>query len=249
LTSDLPVRRSTYFDFLLGLDLDYDDYMVNRMNWRHAHIILPLIDEIKDARILDLGSHDGRWPSAYADAGAREIIGIEGRASLVEGFNRFPGQNKDRIRLEVGDFVDVMDRLIAAGETFDIVSCLGVYYHTLQHYRMMCQMAMFKPKLIIIDSEFSRSQDSIISIGMERPTSKLNSIEQFKGQSMVPVGNPSRKAMKMMARSVGYELSMVKWNVPEEEREPVSDYYDRWPNRVRKTALLRPMPQQPPEED
>jgi hypothetical protein len=249
MTSDMPVQRSNYFDFLIGVDPDYNDRMVNRMNWRHAHIILPLLDEIKGARILDLGSHDGRWPSAYADAGAGEIIGIEGRASLVEVFNQFPGENKDKVKLQVGDFVEVMDELIAAGETFDIVSCLGVYYHTLQHYRMMRQMAMFKPKLIIIDSEFSRSQDAMISIGLEKPESKLNSIEQFAGQAMVPVGNPSRKALRLMARSVGYEVSMVKWDVPEEEREPVSDYYDRWQNRVRKTALLRPISERPSPEE
>lgn len=240
MTSDLPVRRSDYFDFLAGLGLEYDDYLVKRMNWRHAHIVLPLADEIRGARILDLGSHDGRWPHAYADAGAREIIGIEGRAALVEQFGRFPGENKARVRLEVGDFIDGMDRLIAAGETFDIVSCLGVYYHTMQHYRMMCQMAMLKPKLIILDSEFSRSGDAVIAVGRENPDSKMNSTEQFKDQNFVPVGYPSRKAVRMMAKSVGYGMSVVKWNVPEDEREPVRDYYDKLPTRVRLTALLRP---------
>jgi hypothetical protein len=241
MTSDMPVQQSNYFDFLAGLGLDYDEKMISRMNWRHAHIVVPLKDEIKNARILDLGSHDGRWPCAYAGAGAKEIVGIEGRSELVEQFGQFPGQNKDRVKLQVGDFVDGMDRLIAAGETFDIVSCLGVYYHTMQHYRMMCQMAMFKPKLIIIDSEFSRSPDSIIQVGRENPASKLNSIEQFESQNFVPVGYPSRKAVRSMAKSVGYDMSIVKWNVPEDQRVPVQDYYDMHANRVRLTALLRPI--------
>jgi hypothetical protein len=247
---DLPVRRSNYFDFTAGLGLDYDDLLVKRMNWRHAHIILPLADEINGARILDLGSHDGRWPVAYADAGAREIVGIEGRASLVEQFKQFPGENKDRIKLHVGDFCDVMDKLLAAGETFDIVSCLGVYYHTMQHYRMMRQMAMFKPKLIIIDSEFSRSENPIIQIGHENPSSKMNSIDQFEGnQKFVPVGYPSRKAVRMMAKSVGYGISFIKWNVPEDERDPIRDYYDKFPTRIRLTALLRPIQGETSEAD
>jgi len=242
MTSSMSVRPSSYFDFLSGLDLEYDENLVSRMNWRHAHIIVPLIDEIKNARILDLGSHDGRWPCAYADAGAREIIGIEGRASLVEQFGQFPAKNKDKVKLRVGDFIDGMDELIAAGETFDIVSCLGVYYHTMQHYRMMCQMAMFKPKLIILDSEFSRSPDSIVLVGRENPASKMNSTEQFKGQSFVPVGYPSRSAVSRMAKSVGYDMSVVEWHVPEGQRAPVKDYYDMHEKRVRLTALLRPLP-------
>lgn len=236
---DVPVRRSNYFDFLSNLG--YDDNMISRLNWRHAHIVLPLLDDIKGARILDLGSHDGRWPSAYADAGAREVIGIEGRDTLVAKFDQFPGENKDRVKLRVGDFVEEMDRMIAAGETFDVVSCLGVYYHTMHHYRIMCQMATFKPKLIIVDSEFSRSKAPVITISKEKPTSDLNTIEQFKGQTVTAIGLASRRAVRLMASSVGYGLQVLDWNVPAEEREPVKDYYDRWPNRVRETVLLRPL--------
>jgi Methyltransferase domain len=231
---------STYFDFLAQIDLDYTDVLVKRMNWRHAHIVAPLKDEIKGARILDLGSHDGRWPIAYADAGAREVIGIEGRQTLVDQFDSFQSPNKDRVRLEVGDFVDAMDRLRAAGETFDIVSCLGVYYHTMQHYRMMCQMASFRPSLIIIDSEFAKSEEAIIRVGHENPASKMNSTVQFSGQNFVPVGYPSRLAVRRMAKSVGYDLTFVKWNVPDDQREPVEDYYGSLQHRIRLTALLRP---------
>lgn len=242
MTNAITVQASKYFDFLAGIGLDYDEKAVHRMNWRHAHIIVPIEDEIRGARILDLGSHDGRWPCAYADAGAREVIGIEGRAELVEEFAAFPAANKDRVKLRVGDFVDGMDALIAAGETFDIVSCLGVYYHTMQHYRMMCQMAMLKPKLIIIDSEFARSEDAVILMSRENPVKRLNSTEQFKGQDFVPVGFPSAQAARLMAKSVGYDMKIVNWNVPEDQRLGVKDYYDRFENRVRLTAVLRPFP-------
>lgn len=235
------IRSSNYFDFLADLGLEYDERLIARMNLRHAHIILPLKDEIRNARILDLGSHDGRWPCAYADAGAAEVIGIEGRASLVEQFKQFPSNGKDRVKIHVDDFIDGMDKLIAAGETFDIISCLGVYYHTMQHYRMMCQMAMLKPKLIILDSEFARSEDAIIRVGHENPESKMNSTEQFAGQKQVPVGYPSRAAVRKMAKSVGYGMKLVNWDVPEDKREPVQDYYDKLTHRIRLTAHLRPL--------
>jgi hypothetical protein len=239
------VERSHYFDFLAGHNYPADQ--VDRLNWRHAHIIEPLRSEIAGARILDLGSHDGRWPLAYADAGAREIVGIEGRASLVEKFNAMPGSNKDRVDMRVGDFVETMDKLIAEGETFDIVSCLGVYYHTTHHYRIMCQMAAFKPKLIIIDSEFLRTQEPVIRITKENPESDMNTIQQFPGQNRTPIGIASMPALRVMSSSVGYHAKKVEWAVPEAERAPIADYYDMFQNRKRFTLLLRP--QQPGDEE
>lgn len=232
-----PKIKSRYFDFLSGLG--YNEAGISRMNWRYSHIIEPALSEIKGARILDLGSHDGRWPSAYAEAGARQVIGLEGRKELVEKFNAYPGANKGRVQLRVGDFVEGMDDLVKAGETFDIVSCLGVYYHTMHHYRMMCQMASLRPKLIIIDSEFSRAKAPLITMVKENPTKDLNTIEQFSGQSFTPIGIPSLPAVRVMAESVGYAMSSVEWVVPEAERRPVSDYFDKWPDRVRGTVLLR----------
>lgn len=230
--------KSHYFDFLHGRD--YPENQVDRLNWRYAHIIEPLRAEIEGARILDLGSHDGRWPLAYADAGAKEIVGIEGRASLVEKFNAMPGSNRHRVDMRVGDFVLEMDKLIAEGDTFDIVSCLGVYYHTMHHYRIMCQMAALRPKLIIIDSEFLRTQEPVIRITKENPESDMNTIQQFPGQDRTPIGIASMPALRVMSSSVGYQAKKVEWAVPEAERVPVADYYDMFENRRRFTLLLRP---------
>lgn len=230
--------RSQYFDFLR--EFDYPDYHVDRLNWRYAHIVEPLKSEISGARILDLGSHDGRWPLAYADAGAKEVIGLEGRASLVEKFHSMPGNNKSRVDMRIGDFVVDMDKLIAEGETFDIVSCLGVYYHTTHHYKIMCQMAAFRPKLIILDSEFLRTEEPVIRITKENPESDLNTIQQFPGQNRTPIGIASMAALKVMVSSVGYAIHEVEWAVPEEDRTSVGDYYDKFENRRRATLLLRP---------
>lgn len=230
--------RSNYFDFLR--EFDYPDYHVDRLNWRYAHIVEPLKAEISGARILDLGSHDGRWPLAYADAGAREVVGIEGRASLVEKFNGFPGRNKDRVDMRVGDFVVEMDKLIAQNETFDIVSCLGVFYHTTHHYKIMCQMAAFRPKLIILDSELLRTPEPVIRITKENPASDMNTIQQFPGQDRTPIGIASMAALRVMVSSVGYAIHEVEWAVPEQDRTSVGDYYDKFENRQRFTLLLRP---------
>ena len=48
-----------FFDFLR--ELGYDEPNVARINLRYKHIVAPHRRDFEGARVLDLGSHDGRW--------------------------------------------------------------------------------------------------------------------------------------------------------------------------------------------
>ena len=125
-------------------------------------------------------------------------------------------------------------------EGSDLVACLGVYYHTMQHYRMMMQMTAFRPRLIIIDSMFSRSAEAVIEVGWEDTAHELNSTAQMAGQNKVPTGRPSLAAVSMMAESVGYTMTEQPWDVPKEQRASVADYHDKFANRRRHTVSFTP---------
>ena len=213
-----------------------------RLNRRYEHIILPIEKEIQGARVLDLGSHDGRWPYAIAAAGAREVVGLEGRPELVSQYNDYPASSfKHAVRFIVGDFVSEMDRLIASGERFDLVFCLGVYYHTMHHYRMMQQMTAFKPRLIIIDSVLSLSKRPCIDLLRNRTEAKANAIAEADSQDWIPAGTPSLSAVSLMAKSLGYSEYVVPWQLPPKQRNGVKDYFDKLKGRRRYTLLLRPI--------
>jgi hypothetical protein len=213
-----------FYDFLLALG--HGQQEVDRLNLRYEHIIEPLRSEIVGSRVLDLGSHDGRWPYAFAAAGARSVVGIEGRADLVGEYATYPESDfKDRVELVVGDFIEGMERFVAAGQTFDIVACLGVFYHTMHHYRMVLLMAALRPRIIVIDSPFSLSADTIINVRQESTGSKFNSIALARDQSWIPVGEPSLPAMRWMAESVGYAFEPVEWKVAQEKRKSVAGYF------------------------
>lgn len=145
----------------------------------------------------------------------------------------------------MGDFVAVMDDLISQGKSFDVVSCLGVYYHTMHHYKMLMQMTQFKPKAIVIDSVFNVSDKPIIELWKEKTEGKLrvkfNTISQVVDQTWAPVGKISRPAMEMMAESLGYHVEWVKWDVPQGQRRPVIDYFKhrKHPSLQRFTCVLR----------
>jgi hypothetical protein len=231
-----------FFDFLgqlEGLGITYGPGGISRMNWRYHHIVEPIKDELDGATVLDLGSHDGRWPYAFAAAGAT-VTGIEGRSGLIAQFSRYPdAETKSSVTLIEGDFVAEMDRLLAQGKRFDVVACLGVFYHTIQHYRILMQMVAFRPKIIVVDSVFNLSERAMIVVGKDDTGRKGASIEQQEGQTWVPVGRISRPAFELMVQSLGYTVEWNAWDVPEEQREGVMDYFEQRGLR-RFTCFLRP---------
>lgn len=103
--------------------------------------------------MLDLASHDGRWPYVFAEAGAREVIGIEGRQELIDEFAAYPEDAiKARVSLRQGDINDAVREMVAAGERFDVVGVLGIFYHITTHYLLLSQIRALEPRLVVIDS-------------------------------------------------------------------------------------------------
>lgn len=220
----------------------YTPHNIRKMNWRYRHIVQPIKDELDGATVLDLGSHDGRWPYALAAAGAT-VTGIEGRGDLIEQFSRFPeDEARSRVSLVEGDFIAEMDRLLAEGSRFDVVTCLGVFYHTIQHYRILMQMVAFRPKIIVVDSVFHLANRAMIGVASENTTSHLNSIAQTEGQTEAPIGRISRSAFELMVDTLGYRVEWNDWQVPEEERTAVMSYFNHPRNKHlrRFTCFLRP---------
>jgi hypothetical protein len=243
-SSSLPREPDDFFGFLgqlEGAGLNYGPLGISRMNWRYRHIVEPITDELNGATVLDLGSHDGRWSYALAAAGA-SVTGIEGRGDLIAQFSRYPeSEATSRVKFIEGDFLIEMDRLQAEGTRFDVVTCLGVFYHTMQHYRILMQMIAFRPKVIVIDSVFHLSDRPMITFTVENTGLDRASIAQQDGQSMAPVGRISRPGLELLVNTLGYAVEWNEWDVPEEQRESVKDYFGQPRNMLRRfTCFLRP---------
>ena len=230
------------FDFIRGKPLyAHNERSVDRLNTRHRFVISPFLDEIRGARILDLASHDGRWPYAFAQAGAREVIGIEGRAELIEQFETFPDDAaKARVELRQGDINVEVPKLVETGERFDVIGVLGIFYHITTHYVLLSQLSQLRPNLILIDSEFLNRPLEIIQLVPEDPRRHMNTLQQLPNQTKTLKGVPSRTATEMMARNLGYRVDWLDWDaLPEDERQGVKDYY-RKGRMTRGTCALRP---------
>ncbi|MEL7115997.1 MAG: methyltransferase domain-containing protein [Pseudomonadota bacterium] len=199
------------FDFLADVPNEpYTKHGILRLNRRHGLLIAPYADDFKGARVLDLGAHDGRWAYALAEAGAREVIGIEARQHLIDRFADYPETaGKQRVDLRRGDFFDVLEDMVRADERFDIVVLYGIFYHIIEHFRLLKLIQSLGPKAIFVDSEFSTRRMALIEMRRERTAQKVNAAPQVPGQDRAVVGFPTARAMEFMGEALGYTTHWI----------------------------------------
>lgn len=213
-----------------------------RMNRRHDFLIKDFAEDIAGAKVLDLASHDGRWCYAFAGAGAASVVGIEARPHLVAEFPDYPDPAlRGKVDLRVGDLFDGIRSEIAKGETYDVVSVLGILYHIMDHFSLFQLLRELKPKLVIVDSEFVLRDNATIQLIYERTDNILNAAPQYSGQKRALKGVPTFSAMEMIAESLNYDIDWSDWTrVPEGQRTPVNDYFRPQAKQKRRaTCALR----------
>jgi SAM-dependent methyltransferase len=182
-------------------------------------------DHIEGKRVLDLAASNGRWSCAAAEAGASEVVAVEGREprvrAAIEEAKRLGFS--DRCRFITGDMYGwLYDN---RNERFDTVFCLGVYYHVMDHYQLLKLIARLQPNCIIIDSGFVRSFQLAVHVQSEDPSLRKNALPVFEGQAGELVGLVSLGMMNQMAWNCGYVVEPVVWD-PQDvvNKQSVKDY-------------------------
>lgn len=236
----MPV--SGLFDFLADLP-PYDDNAttIYRLNQRHKLIIAPFMPQIKGARVLDIAAHDGRWSYALAAAGASEVIGVEARPELVARFDAFPETDfKARVTLTCNDLFADLEARGQAGETFDVVALYGIFYHVMDHFRLLSLIRALAPGLVIIDSEFIVQDNAIIQVLKEEVSNPLNAVTEVDGRTHTVVGVPSLKSTDFMADALNFDCTWIEHGpILGEDRRGMHDYF-RDGRKVRHVCGLSP---------
>ena len=229
------------FEVLAGhAAFDAPPDLLRRLRKRHGLVVEPFRADLKDARVLDLGAHDGRWCYAFARAGAREVVGVEPRAALIEGFARFPDDEaRARVALMEGEAMPALEAFGEAGERFDVVAVLGLFYHLMDHFRLLWLIRQLAPRLVIVDSDFSLAKAPVIELTRERTDKPLNAVAQIGGQARAIAGLPSFAGMEAMADALDYRVEWVDPAPLSEDPEGVRDYF-RARKMRRGVCALRP---------
>jgi len=185
----------------------------SRLNARWRAIIGWNAAVLAGRRVLDLGCHDGRWSFAALDAGARHVIGIEARAHLVqkaaENF-RYYGVSADTYDFVTGDAVETLLTLKPA--SIDVVMCLGFFYHTLEHMRLLLEARRLGAQYIIIDTSISPAKEPIVALAFESTEDTRNAVDYgLTGSNKALVGAPSRSGLLAMLDYAGYQADFFDW--------------------------------------
>lgn len=224
----------------------------HRLNGRYEAIIARNAALLLGKRVLDIASHDGRWSFAALQAGAARVTGIEPRQELLDNAREtfaYYGVEPDRHEFRRGDVFDLVGDM-----KFDVVLCLGFYYHTVRHAELLDRIERTGAQLVVIDTEVTPRQDSPSVVSSDDPRivygnpytvqllrDPVDNQQMACNDSMTRgghtlVGRPSRAAVEFMAHHYGYTCDFFDWcsyfaNHPEAASSMV-DYDEGWRDTI-----------------
>jgi hypothetical protein len=220
----------------------------HRLNGRHHAIIARNADVLVGKRVLDIASHDGRWSFAALQAGAAHVTGMEPRQALIDNaLETFAHYEIDPARYEFkcGDVFNLL-----AGQQFDVVLCLGFYYHTIRHAELLDLIERTGARVVIIDTEVTPTVDQLPVMPTDDPRlvygnpyaiqllrdpvedQQMACHDSLTRDGHTLVGRPSRAAVHYMANHFGYACTLYDWPAHftsnPEHASSMTDYDQGW---------------------
>ena len=191
---------------------------LDRLNLRHHAIIDWNRHLLEGARVLDVGSHDGRWTFAAIQAGAAHVLGVEARPELVANAERtFAEYGVDRgaYAFRTGDMFEELGR---DPPQADVVLLLGVFYHVYDHLGLVRLLAETGARHLVVDTQvvpegrLHRKHPAMISLKVEDVSGLgAQAKPHAPGGTFSIVGHPSRTAVRMLFDAFGFEMEEFDW--------------------------------------
>ncbi len=209
----------------LNLFNDGNERNEKRLLERQKRIIDANLDAIDGKAVFDLAANNGRWSYAAIAAGASKVVSIEGRENRADEARAFFKKIgiSDQVDVNVGEMHNWLFE--NSNLRVDTVFCLGIYYHIMNHYMLLQQLAALQPKTMIVDSGFVRSFRNSVHVQCEDPNLHRNALKVHDGQKSEFAGFVSLGLMIQMAWNLGYNCKPVLWDPAEIEfKETVQDY-------------------------
>jgi Protein of unknown function (DUF1698) len=206
-----PWREPFTFDGVDTLPPERFEKATARLAARKSIFFDPLVRSgfIRNKRVLDLGANAGYWSLECLDAGASFVRGVE-TDHQRHAQARFVREQRD-ISAERYDLVhDDVYHHLSGGEQFDVVLCLGLYYHIEEPVRLMRLMQKSTRDLLIIDTVVSSVDEASISV---RPCGEKERYLEASNVGLELVVSP--KALYWIGMEAGFaDVGMLEYSNP-----------------------------------
>lgn len=184
----------------------------NRLNKRYRAIFSSDPSIFGGARVLDISSHDGRWSFAALKTGASHVTGIEPREHLVQNSNETLtslGYRRDRdFNFIQGDVFEVLE----TSQRFDVVLCLGFFYHTYRHPELLKLINDCQPKAVIVDSQALKMEGKFCAVRADEIHNEHEAFAEYtshKGRTFVAM--PTVDLLKFFFELYDFSCEFVDW--------------------------------------
>lgn len=195
--------------------------MVRRHPQRRAHFFDPLVKlcggSLQGRSVLDLGCNAGYWSLAAIEAGCDRVVGVDGRRMHIDQAElvfEVKGVDSDRYRFIEDDIFSVD---VSAYAPFDIVLCVGVFYHVNRPIELFEKMTELTSDLLIVDTNLASGSRAFFEIHQDQDTPRAAFGDQL-------VFWPTRSAVIALAEKYGYEVAVLEPRMT--EWRGLGDYKD-----------------------
>ncbi len=213
-TIDLAARIAAFPRWHYEFDLNghttpiYDRPIANRHRQRKDYFWPPLLrlcgGSLRGKRVLDLGCNAGFWSLAAVEADCDFVLGIDGRAMHVEQAEfvfEVKGIDRNRYAFRHANVFDLAGADLGA---FDVVLCLGVFYHVCKHVNLLEWIGRLNTDVLLIDTNLSRRAGSVLEIARDALDVPGNACDYEL------VMFPSRAAVLDLVRQFGYRAAVLR---------------------------------------
>lgn len=199
-----PWREPFIFDDVKTLPEERFTKVERRLAARKSIFLDPLISAgfLQGKTVLDLGCNAGYWSLECLKGGAAFVLGIETdnqRVAQAHFVRERLGVSPDRYDVVHSDVYEYL----AKGKQFDVVLCLGLYYHIEEPMRLMRVMHAATQELLIVDTIVNNVAEAAISV---RPCQTKERYLDVSNIGLEFVA--SRKAISWMGKEAGFANSV-----------------------------------------
>src|SRR5262249_37849797 len=123
------------------------------------------------------------------------------------------------------------------------VLCLGFFYHTLEHMRLLLEARRLGAEYVIVDTSIAAASEPIVALAFEAIDDPRNAVDYGEsGAGKALIGAPSKAGLLAMLDYAGYQAEFFDWqNNAVDDWTAMPDYAAqlRVTVRARRSAPLR----------